>query len=68
MGKLNKILLGISFLTLISFPLQEVAVSQSIPFATIDQGETSYFNYGDLNFLGTDIVIMDEQTWTWFWG
>ena len=64
----NKILLGISFLILISFSLQGVALSQSIPFETIDQGETSYFNYGVPNFLGADMVIMDEQTWTWLWG
>lgn len=64
----HKILLGISFLILISFSLQGVALSQSISFETIDQGETSYFNYGDPTFLGADMVIMDKQTWTWFWG
>lgn len=67
MCNLNKILIAISFLILILFSLQGVAVSQPIPFETIEQGETSYFNYGDPNFLGADMVIMDEQTWTWFW-
>ena len=58
----------VAFLILVSFQLQGVALSQSIPFETIDQGETSYFNYGDPNFLGADMVITDQQTWTWFWG
>ena len=64
----NKILFSLSILISISFSSQGVALSRSIPFETIDQGETSYFNYGDPNFLGTDMVITDQQTWTWFWG
>ena len=67
MCNLNKILIAISFFILILFSLQGVAVSQLIPFETIEQGETSYFNYGDPNFLGADLVIRDGGTWTWFW-
>ncbi len=47
---------------------QRPALSQSIPFQTIAQGEVSYFNYGDLAFLGADIVIKNNNTWKWFWG
>ncbi len=64
---MNRLFLTIYFLILISFHLQGVARSQSIPFETVDQGETSYFNYGNPNFLGAEMVIRDEQTWTWFW-
>ena len=63
----GKILMVLSFLTLLSLPFCGVAVSQSIPFETIDQGETSYFDYGDPSFLGADMVITDQQTWAWFW-
>jgi len=63
----GKILLVLSFLTLLSLPFCGVAVSQSIPFETIDQGETSYFDCGDPSFLGADMVITDQQTWAWFW-
>jgi hypothetical protein len=50
-----------------SLLLQGVALSQSVPFQTMDQGEISYFNYGDPDFLGADMVINDRNTWKWFW-
>ena len=63
----NRILFTISFLIIISSQLQSVALSQSIPFETIDQGDISYFNYGDTTFLGSDITIKDRNSWEWFW-
>jgi hypothetical protein len=50
-----------------SLLLQGVALSQSVPFQTMDQGEISYFNYGDPDFFGADMVINDRNTWKWFW-
>ena len=63
----GKISMVLSFWTLLSLPFCGVALSQSIPFETIDQGQTSYFDYGDPSFLGADMVITDQQTWAWFW-
>jgi hypothetical protein len=56
-----------SFIFTSLFLLEVVAISQPIPFETIDKGETSYFNYGDPNFWGADMVIRDTKTWAWFW-
>lgn len=63
----NRVLFAISFLIIISSLSGGIAFSQSVPFGTIDQGEISYFNYGDPNFLGADMVIRDRNTWVWFW-
>ena len=63
----NRIFFTISFLIIILSQLQGVALSQSIPFETIDQGEISYFNYGNTTFLGADIIIKDRNSWEWFW-
>ena len=63
----KKMLFIIPFLVIISFQSQGVALSQPIPFETIDKGEISYFNYSDPDFLGADMVIKDERTWLWFW-
>lgn len=46
---------------------QGIALSQSIPFETIDSGETSYYRYGDFTFLGAEMVISDSVTWNSFW-
>ena len=67
MHRLNRILLTISFLIMFLPLLEGIALSQSIPFETIDHGEISYFNYGDPNFLGASMVIRDQNTWVWFW-
>jgi len=63
----NKISLASTFLILISLQLPGAVFSQSIPFETIAQGETSYFSYGNPDFLGADMVVRDELTWVWFW-
>ena len=47
--------------------LNGAAHSEMIPFETIDQGEISYFHYGDPDFSGAEMVIQDLKTWTWFW-
>ncbi len=67
MSSRNRILFAISFLIVFSPLLQGVALPQSVPFETVDQGEISYFNYGDPNFLGAEMVIRDVYTWKWFW-
>jgi hypothetical protein len=43
------------------------AVSQTIPFETIDRGEISHFRYGDPGFSGAAMDIRDWRTWVWFW-
>lgn len=63
----SRILFVISFLIFISPLSGGVAFSQLVPFETIDQGDISYFNYGDPNFLGADMVIREQSAWTWFW-
>jgi len=63
----NTILFAISFLMIISSLPGGAAFSQSVPFETVDRGETSYFNYGAPDFLGADMVTRDQNTWTWFW-
>jgi len=60
-------LLSISFFMMILCLSPGIAQSQSISFETIDKGEVSYFNDDDSNFLGADIVIRDDNTWSWFW-
>ncbi len=47
--------------------LQGIAFSKTIPFETVDQGEISYFHYGDPNFSGAEMAIQDQKTWIWFW-
>lgn len=42
-------------------------LGQSVPFETIEQGEISYFRYGDPEFTGAEMVIKDPRTWAWFW-
>jgi hypothetical protein len=48
-------------------PSQVTAFPPSIPFETVDQGEISYYRYGDPNFTGVDLAIKDKWTWEWFW-
>lgn len=43
------------------------ALSQTVPFETIDIGEMSLFQYNDPKFSGSDMVIRDLRTWTWVW-
>jgi len=59
----------VTFPLLILFLLliQGIALSQSIPFETIDKGEASYYRYGDPDFSGAEMVIKDWKTWAWFW-
>ena len=61
------ILSAVGFVILLLLSLEGIALSQSIPFKTIEKGEISYFSYGDANFLGGDLVIKDKKTWEWFW-
>ena len=67
MSAWHKPFLFISFLMVFLLLENRVALSQSIPFETIDHGEISHFRYGDPNFLGADMVIRDAKTWEWFW-
>ena len=67
MSTRGKTLVVLSFLVIFLLTVQGVALSQSIPFKTIDKGETSHYRYGDSNFLGADMVIRDWKTWKWFW-
>jgi len=62
-----RIFSAVGFVILLSLSLEGIALSQSIPFKTIEKGEISYFRYGDANFLGGDMVIKDKKTWEWFW-
>jgi hypothetical protein len=66
MLRLSKTILMASFIFTSLFLLEGVAISQPIPFETIDKGEISYFNYGDPNFWGADMVIREKKTWEWF--
>lgn len=45
----------------------EVLLAQSVPFETIGKGEISYFQYGDPEFTGAEMVIKDPRTWIGFW-
>jgi hypothetical protein len=61
MLRLSKTILMASFIFTSLFLLEGVAISQPIPFETIDKGEISYFNYGDPNFWGADMVIREKK-------
>ena len=67
MSTRDKSFIAIPFLVMFLLLFQGVALSQSVPFETIDKGETSHYRYGDSNFLGADMVIRDVKTWKWFW-
>lgn len=53
------------------FCLAATAMSQaaivSIPFETVEEGEISYYRYGDEDFTGADMLIKDKGTWESFW-
>lgn len=59
----------LSFLlsTFLFFDLPENALSQTIPFETIDKGEISHFRYEDPLFQGAQLVIRDMKSWESFW-
>jgi len=66
------IALSLFFLLLLVLPGFSLAIaspdsSDLVPFETIDQGEMSYYRYGDAKFAGADLIIKDRQTWAWFW-
>ncbi|MEM3112520.1 MAG: Kazal-type serine protease inhibitor family protein [Candidatus Anstonellales archaeon] len=66
MLRFKKIILMILIFSILFF-FVDLAISQDIPFETIDKGEISHFNYGDSNFWGGDMIIRDPKTWIWFW-
>lgn len=39
----------------------------SVPFETVDKGDSSYYRYDDLSFKGTDMLIKNKRTWEHFW-
>jgi hypothetical protein len=57
----------ISFFAVFSFLLHGPALSESIPFETIDKGDYSYYRGNDQDFSGAELVIRDWKTWAWFW-
>ena len=63
----SRLLLAISLVAMFLLLSSGLALSQSIPFETIDQGGISYFRYDDPKFLGADMIIRDAKTWEWFW-
>jgi hypothetical protein len=67
MSNRDKTFIAIPFLVMFLLLFQGVALSQSIPFKTIDKGDISHYRYSDSNFLGADMVIRDWKTWKWFW-
>jgi len=38
-----------------------------IPFETIEQGEISYYRYGDATFVGGQFLIKSRPVWERFW-
>lgn len=47
--------------------LRGTAMSQGVPFKTVDKGEISYYSYGEPEFGGAVMEIRDYGTWAWFW-
>jgi hypothetical protein len=43
------------------------ALSQTVPFTTIDKGDLTYYRWDDSDFAGADMVIRDLVSWKWFW-
>ena len=69
--KLRELLgLFICLISVVPAMAQDVAPRESlqtIPFATIDEGTTSQYHFGDLSFSGIDALIGDNNTWKEFW-
>jgi hypothetical protein len=40
---------------------------KGVEFVTIDQGQISYYRYGDEKFAGAAALIRDESLWKQFW-
>jgi hypothetical protein len=57
----------VSFIVVFSFVSQGPALSQTIPFKTIDKGDYSYYRGNNSEFSGAEMVIRDWKTWAWFW-
>jgi hypothetical protein len=53
------------FMLLLTVPGE--ALSQGVPFKTIEKGEMSRYRYGDPDFAGAVMDIRDWGTWAWFW-
>jgi len=41
--------------------------AQEIAFDTVAQGAITYHRYGDMDFVGGDMIITNAKTWAWFW-
>ncbi len=67
MATICKALIIIFFVAVFSVLSQGAALSQTIPFETIDKGDYSYYRGNDQNFSGAEMVIRDWKTWAWFW-
>jgi hypothetical protein len=40
---------------------------EPVTFKTIEQGNISYYRYGDHSFVGADLLIRDRRCWKEFW-
>lgn len=38
-----------------------------LPFDTVDQGQVSFYRYGDVSFTGEDLAIRSTRDWRSFW-
>ena len=55
------------WIILIILPASLLATHPFVPVETIDEGEISFYRYGDPTFTGADLLITNQGTWEWFW-
>lgn len=65
-------LLSLLFCLALVLPAQSQETSafqwvEPVPFETVEQGEISYYRYGDRRFTGADMLIKDRRSWKEFW-